>query len=416
MNFILQLAFKNLLRYRKRTIITSAALAAGIAIYVLMDSMVAGSMDMSEDNMIRYEMAHGKVTADSWWEEKDYFPLRESLSDGVALSDRITEADGIKAAPRTTFMADMIVYRDPYPEDGSMQVLVTGIDPERDGRVFSLEDTLHAGRWLEPGEEGALLGRGIAHDIGADIGYPLTLVCRTRDGYYQTIDLEVVGILDTPNPMVNRMAVMMPLDTADYALDQMGAVTEISVQLPGGRAVKKADVEFINSLLPEGLSFHSWKEMAQDYLGASAGDQYGTAIILFLVFIIAAVGVSNTMLMAVLERTRELGMMRAMGMTVRDIKRLFVYEAAGIGLLGSTAGVVIGILGNIPMVRRGIPLPADMDNYNVGYRISGVMWGVWNPEIFLLSVVVGTVITILVTKLSIRRIMKYSIVEDLRHI
>ena len=416
MKFLFQLSMKNLFRYRKRTIITSAALAAGILIYILMDSMIAGSMDMSEDNILRYEMGHGNITTGQAWEDREYYPLEDSIPDGVALSDELNGKNGMAAAPRVKFIGDMILYKDPFPEDGSMQVVITAIDPERDRRVFDLEGSLSKGHWLEAGTDEVVIGSWLASEIGADLGYYLTIVCRTRDGYYQTLDLEIAGIIDTPNPTVNRLSMLIPLDTADEALDQAGGVTEIVVKLPGDRIVDSRERRKVQELLPEGLIFHSWKDQALVYLAASNGDRYSTVVILFLIFIIAAVGVSNTMLMSAMERTRELGMMRAMGMRDRDLKKMFLMEAAGIGLLGSSMGILAGILGNIPMVLKGIPLPASTDQYDMGYRISGAMWGVWKPETMLFSLLIGVAITVLVSRLSIRKILKFSITEDLRHI
>ena len=416
MKFLFQLSLKNLFRYRKRTIITSAALAAGIMIYILMDSMIAGSMDMSEENILRYEMGQGSITTEQTWEDRDYFPLNSPIAEGIALSDSLDSRYGISAAPRIRFLGDMILYRDPFPEDGNMQVVLTAIDPLRDKRVFDLESTLIKGRWLEPGTDQVIIGSWMASEIGADIGYYITIVCRTRDGYYQTMDLEITGIIDTPNPTVNRLSMLVPLDTADYALDMAGGVTEIVVKLPGDRKVDSREKALVQSFLPDELIFHTWEEQALVYIAASNGDRYSTVIILFLVFIIAAVGVSNTMLMSAMERTRELGMMRALGMRDRDLKRMFLLEAAGIGLLGSLMGILLGVLGNIPMVLKGIPLPASTDQYDMGYRISGAMWGVWKADTMLFSLLIGMVITIFVSRLSIRKILKFSIVQDLRHV
>ncbi len=415
MKFLFLLSMKNLFRYRKRTIITSAALAAGIMIYILMDSMIAGSMDMSEDNILKYEFGHGSITTSQTWEDRDYLPLDFPIEDGIAFSDTLNGQKGIAAAPRVRFMGDMILYKDPFPEDGNMQVLLTGIDPERDSRVFDLESTLSRGQWLEPGKDQVVIGSWMASEIGADIGYYITVVCRTREGYYQTMDLEIAGIIDTPNPSVNRLSLFVPLDMVDYALDMDGGVTEIVIKLPGDREVDSREKKMVQDMLPEDLVYHTWKEQALVYIAASNGDRYSTVVILFLIFIIAAVGVSNTMLMSAMERTREMGMMRAMGMRDRDLKRMFLLEAAGIGFLGSLMGILLGALGNIPMVLKGIPLPASTDQYDMGYRISGAMWGVWKPETMVFSLLIGMVITIFVSRLSIRKILKFSITEDLRH-
>ena len=415
MNFIKSLAIKNLLRYKKRTIITAAALSVGIAGYILMDSLVAGSMEISEQNLIRYEMAHGRITSRSYWDEREFYPLSESMDDGDRVLESIRSREGYDAVARTSFIADLVVYRDPFPEDGSLQVVATALDPVEDGRVFSLKETVSEGRWLEPGRDEAVLGQWLAGDLGAEVGFPVTLVTRTRDGFFQTLDLEIVGILDCPNPAVNRTAFYIPLDTADASLEQRGGVTEIAVKLPSDRDVNDGTVEMINESLPEDLVFHTWRDLSGDYISMSNGDKYSSMIILFLVFIIAATGVSNTMLMSVLERTRELGMMRSMGMHDKEVRTLFLHEASGIGLIGSLCGVILGCLGNIPMVLKGIRLDPSYDSMNVGYRISGVMWGTWKPSTLLFAVIIGWLITVIVSRITIKKVMKLSIVDELRY-
>jgi len=415
MTFIRSLAIKNLLRYKKRTIITAAALSVGIAGYILMDSLVAGSMEISEQNLIRYEMAHGRITSRSYWDERDFYPLSESMDNTDEVIRSIRNREGYEAVPRISFIADLVVYKDPFPEDGSLQVVATALDPVEDSRVFSLSGTVAKGRWLEAGRDEAVLGEWLAQDLGAEVGYPVTLVTRTRDGYFQTLDLEVVGLLDCPNPSINRTAFYIPLDTADSALDQMGGITEIAVKLPSDKDVNSGTVDEINASLRNDLVFHTWRDLSQDYINMSNGDRYSSIVILFLVFIIAATGVSNTMLMSVLERTRELGMMRSMGMHDHEVKKLFLNEAAGIGLIGSAAGVILGCLVNIPMVFKGIRLDSSYDSMNFGYRISGVMWGTWRPSTFVFAVLTGWIITVFVSRITIRKVMKLSIVDELKH-
>ncbi|MDA3958749.1 ABC transporter permease [Oceanispirochaeta sp.] len=415
MNFIRSLAIKNLLRYKKRTLITAAALSIGIAVYILMDSLVAGSMEISEQNLIRYEMSHGRITTEEYWEDRDYFPLDQSMDDVKALMEMIRNRNGFEVVPRISFIADLIVYQDPFPEDGNLQILVTALDPLEDSRVFALDETVSRGRWLESGQNEVVMGEWLAHDLGADLGYPMTLVTRTRDGYYQTMDLVVVGILDCPNPSINRTGFYIPLDTADAALEQRGGVTELAVKLPSDKDVNEKTTNWINDFLPEGLVFHTWRDLSKDYISMSNGDRYSSVIILFLVFIIAATGVSNTMLMSVLERTRELGMMRSMGMHDKEIKKLFLNEAAGIGILGSLMGVVAGGLGNIPLVIKGISLDGAYDSLNFGYRISGTMWGTWNLSTFAFAVITGWLITVLVSRITIKKVLNLSIVDELRH-
>ena len=218
------------------------------------------------------------------------------------------------ATKRMTFSGDLILNSDDFGEDGNLPVSVTAIDPERDSDVFEFGSTLMDGRFLESGEDGVLIGSWFAEDIGAKVGYWITFVGRGNAGYV-AMDLEIVGILNCPNPNVNRTLLMMPIATADEYLAMDGAATEINVALPENADVDSDVIRIQELLNGDNLTVMSWKAMAADYLALAEAKRGGSGMILFLIFIIAAVGISNTMLMAIFERIKELGMMRSLGMS-----------------------------------------------------------------------------------------------------
>ncbi len=139
-------------------------------------------------------------------------------------------------------------------------------------------------------------------------------------------------------------------------------------------------------------------------------------MILFLVFIIAAVGVSNTMLMAMYERMRELGMMRALGMRDRDILLSFLFEAGGIGLIGSFVGIALGSLVNIYLVNVGFDFSFMFRDMDIGFRISSIMrGGAWNLSTILKAFSAGIFLSMLVAVLPIRRALKLDIPPTCLH-
>ena len=415
MKFLIILAWKNLSRYRKRTIITAAALAFGLGMYIFMDSMLVGAEVESERNLIWYETASARIMHEDYWAEKDSLPLKYALDNTDELLTLLKE-EGIPATPRTVFFGEIIMMKDPYPEDGSMFTKIFAIDPATDEDVFEFKRTIEAGRYLEPGEDGVMLGSWLAEDIGAEIGFPLTIVTRGRDGYKQTIDVEVVGIINCPNPYINRASMFIPLETADYYLAMEGGVTEIDIKY---RDYKKA--ETVSMGLEEKLGkdlngwvILPWQVLAKDYVMFSEMKQGGSSIFLLLVFVIAAVGVSNTMLMAVFERERELGMMRAMGMKDSQVKMAFFIEAAGIGVIGSICGIILGVILDFWLVNYGIDFTFMVRDIDIGYRISGIFYGAWNFTTMIQALIIGVFMTIGVAYFPIRRGLKLEITECLR--
>jgi ABC-type lipoprotein release transport system permease subunit len=413
MKFILSLAFKNLTRYKRRTAITAVAIAIGLMMYILVDSMLLGAEEESIRNLTWYETASARIHADGYWEERQQLPLDRSIPDPDSLVSLLAD-NGFAATARTRFSADMILYATDFGEDGNLPVLVTAIDPETDNDVFHFSDTLAGGRFLRPGEEeGILLGSWFAEDIGAQVGYWVTLVTRGNGGFYETMDMQVVGIVNCPNPNVNRSLVLMDRQAASDYLALDGDATEVDVRLADDSLLP--DLSDLVSSLGQGLQTHGWKDLAKDYLAMADAKRGGSSTILFLVFLIAAVGISNTMLMAMYERTRELGMMRALGMEDGKIRLAFVIEAGGIGLVGSIMGVLLGCLANVYLVRVGIDYGWILRDVDIGYRIQNVLRGTWSIRSIAVAFCSGIILSMLVAWIPTGRALKMDIPSCLRH-
>lgn len=404
------LAYRNLTRHRRRTIVTATAVAMGLTIFIILDSILLGAELDSDRNIIWYETGAAQVIHRQYLEERDERTLNHVIDDRHTLAQDI-QRHGFAVAPRTVFSAEMILFRDPFPEDGNVPVTAYGIDPLQDDDVFRISQSVREGRFLTPDEEGVLLGSWLAEDVGAEVGFPIILVTRTRDGYFQTMDLEVVGIVETPNPIINRGALYLPLSVVDDYLHMGGGVTELAIASPPGSDA--AQLQVVAAAYP-GLRVVSWQELAADYIALTQTKDSASGLILFLVFVIAAVGISNTILMAVLERTRELGMLQAIGMRNREITTMLLMEAAGIGLLGALMGVTAAALLNIPLITQGIDFGFIMRDTDVGYRLTSHFYGTWNGATFISAAAMGVGISVVTAVLPVRRALQRPVVESLR--
>ncbi|MFW5712862.1 MAG: ABC transporter permease [Spirochaetota bacterium] len=416
MKFIVNLAFKNLFRHKRRTVITSIAIAVGLALFILIDSMLVGIEEDSTRNLVLYETGSARIMDEQFWDEHENLPLKHSIDEPQPLLDDL-DAAGIKAAPRTVFSGELVMRKDPYPEDGSIQARVIAIDPQRDPEVFRIDESLSAGRFLQEDKPEVVLGEWLAEDIEADVGYPLTIITRTKGGFFQTIDVEIVGLVNTPNPVVNRTGIFMPIQSADYYLQMEGSVTQIDTSFPYQADVDKQTARIQAAALQDrpDLTVVDWKVLGKDFVALAAAKSAGSKVILFLVFIIAAVGISNTMLMSVYERVREIGMLRALGMHRREIRLAFLIEAGGIGLIGASVGVLIGVLLNIPLVHTGIDYSALMRDADMGYRITGIMRGLWSVKTITTAFFTGVFLSVLMAFIPTRKALKLQITDALRY-
>ena len=410
---LLRLALRNLGRHRRRTAITAAALAAGVALFIFMDSMLRGMDSESQRNLVWYETGAGRIVSRAQHAELERPALKHEIVEYRPLLDALA-ARGVAAAPRVRFAGEL------FFGEGALPLRLVGIDPALDPEVFRLPGSvLPGGEYLASGVPGLLLGAWTATDLEIAVGDFVEVRTRTRHGAVQTLELELVGILRSPNPTINRGVGFLPLDVAQFDLDLEG-VTEISLgtrRTRFGRPVER-EIQLLNEALATtfpGVVAVGWTELARDYLALLESDSAGNSIMLFLVFLIAAVGVSNTMLIAVYERIREFGTMRALGMDDAAIRVAMVLEAGAIGLLGSLAGVAAGALATWWLVTSGIDMSGLYGEMNIGYRVTGIFRGAWNPGTMVAAVCFGVAASMAIALLPARRALKLDIVQCLRH-
>lgn len=413
-NYLLKFAWKNLTRHKRRTIITSVALAMGLMMFILMDSLLIGVYEQSNINLMDAETGHGKILTHEAFEDLKFKPLYDRIENPDELM-ALAEGAGATASKRVVINGEMVYTDDYFPKSGSTAIMLTAVDLATDSNVFNIfkDRYLVEGRFMEPGADEVVIGSWLAEDIGGSVGDRFTLTARTASdgddpGFFQTMDVEIVGIIKVESPMVNRRVVYFPLDMADYYLELKGSVTEVALRIPLGENLEKFD-ERIEELLPEKYGFFTWKELAADYLKLTEAKSGGSSVIILLVIIIAIVGITNTMLMTINERQRELGMMRALGMADKDIRIAFILEAAGIGFIGAAAGVILGVLVNIPMVDPGLNYTKFLRDADMGYRVSTYVKGMWNFKTVLIAFVLGVLIPVFVALFPTKRAIKKSI-------
>ncbi|GHU05111.1 hypothetical protein FACS1894147_10950 [Spirochaetia bacterium] len=245
----------------------------------------------------------------------------------------------------------------------------------------------------------------------------------------QLISAVVVGTLNAPNPKLNNNTAFIPLDVLqdDAGLMVEGHVTELVIRKHNANDTRlpKADesaasitaaLATVMGPLPEDMAVVSWEEYVKDYLAASAGDNWSSYIIIGILFVLSFLGIANTMLLAILERTREIGMMRAQGMSDGQLLFALMLEAGMVGLLGSAAGLVIGCLLNIPMVNYGVDFSAMTSSMggDIGYRVNGVFRSAWNPPAIVLAGIAATLLSGIMAFFPTRRALKMPITESLR--
>ncbi|MGI6038306.1 MAG: ABC transporter permease, partial [Limnochordia bacterium] len=186
-----------------------------------------------------------------------------------------------------------------------------------------------------------------------------------------------------------------PMDVIDEGLALRGQISEISLRVEPGRLgdVQRAVGSLIASRSE--LAVYTWEESAAEFLAIGESKRGFQLILLLLIALIALVGVVNTVLLASLERTREIGMLKALGMGEGEIIKTFVFESLGIGLLGSLLGCLLAVLVNLYMTHIGVDFTPFFGDLDIGYPVQGRVFGIWNWPLFVTAFSFGVVVSAL---------------------
>lgn len=393
--FLIKLALRNLRRHRRRMLVTASVIALGVMIYVLMDSLLTGMTAMSFENIIDLQTGHVQVMDQDYWEEREEVPLDNLIDPDRELLKKLKTIPHIQAiTPQLKFAASLTNGLDELP------VIAVGIDPALNREVFTIHEYLEEGSMPRPGKKEAVLGREIGQLMDLKVGDYLTLLVKTKEGTFNTIDAQITGFLNTPNPEIDNGTVYVPLDIAQQALNVDNQVSQLLIKLEE-RNYSAAAASGLKQILSESrpeLSAYTWRDAAGSVVAMARAQQAESQVTVGILLILAAVGIINTIILAALERLEELGMMKAMGMKEWEIMFTFIIESIGISIIGGVIGCILGAAANYFQVAIGYDLAwFGMENMDFGLPITR-FYGVWHLPGFIFgffyAVIVSTLVSI----------------------
>jgi len=390
--FSFKLGLKNLTRQKRRNVITIMVIAFAFFSYLLMDSLMNGMEEMSFENIKNYDTGNIQVAYPEYWEDRKELPLENLIYLNRDMEESIKNTDGLLGvSPELRFKANL--------NNGIDEVAVQGmgISIEQYNEVFNTQNYVVEGSMFAPGESKAVIGVNLAELMDLKVNDYITLLVRTKEDTFNTIDVEIAGLVRAPNPMINNGIVFVPLDVAQQALNVGNGVSLLALKTVSGdedTVTKALTNSFKNKDLD--LKAYSWKESATTVIALSAAKKGGIGAILSIVLLIGMLGIINNVILSALERTEEIGMMKALGMREWEIVFVFMVEATGIGILGGLAGCLLGYAGVSGLVKYGFSIAyIGGDGSAYGIPILDRIYGAWNYPAFSFLFILGVIIAVL---------------------
>jgi putative ABC transport system permease protein len=351
MTLVLRMAWRNLWRHKRRTWLTSTAMIFSNVLLIFMISLQLGSYDMMINNTLRAFSGHLQVQKPGYNESPK---LRESISAIEPLAAELRSA-----MPEYSISARAAGFALASSEQRSIGIQVIGVQPEYEAGVSTIPGLVKEGRYLQDKHAAEIvIGSVMARNLKVQNGDELTLLGSGRDGSFAAGVVTIVGIFDSGSPDMDRSFSVVPLGyfqevfaMGDHGHSVVVAVEQID-QVSGAVATSRA-----LTAQQQELIVLDWNELNPGLKQAIQADMSSAWFMYAVLIILVAFSVLNTQLMSVLERTREFGVITALGIKPAKLATLVMLETTLMALIGLIIGVFLGWLVSLYFSIAGFSYP-----------------------------------------------------------
>ena len=379
---MIRIAFRNLFRQRRRSLLTLLTMMGGFVLAAFSIAWADGTYNSVIEAFTRNRLGHIQIHSGDYLDQPS---LYKSIGDVSSVGEQLAHVDGVVHwTPR------IFAYGLGSVEDRAAAVRLIGIDPSRENAATSFSNKIISGGTLgaEPAHE-MILGQGLARQLKAAIGSELVIVSKAADGSIANDLYTVTGILDSGDPMADRLDCYLHLADVQELMVMEGRVHEIAIIVDELKRVETVAQSMRTVLHDEALRVESWRQFAASFYRAMQADKQGNWITLLVILLIVAVGVLNTVLMSVLERRREYGVLLALGTRGGRLVRMVLGEILVLAAGSVMVGSVIAFFLNWWISIRGVRLSEP-------FTYGGITFEVLRTELNLQSFLIPAV-TVLIT-------------------
>lgn len=401
---ILKMAWRNIGRNRRRTVITVGAMAFGLYAMVIWFGMLAGLLHDMEESVVEVELGDLQIHAPTYLDDPS---LYTDIDDVDALLARL-EAAGFRASARLVGAGLAAAH------DTAAGASLRGVDVQAETRVSVISTRLAEGEWLDEGDPaGVVVGRRLARALDLAVGDELVVLSQTTDGAIANDLYAVRGILDSVGDGIDRSAVFLTAAAFRELYFMPAGAHEVVVRKPDDVDLAAA-LEAVRGLAP-GLDTQTWRALVPTLATYLDSARQMMGIVSAIIYIVIAILVLNAMLMAVFERIREFGVLKALGIEPRQVLSLIFAESA----LQTGLALALGLAFSLPtlwyLANVGIDTGALGGVSVIGRTFATVWRAAVSPGTFVTPALVLVLLVLLAVVYPALKAARISPVEAMRH-
>ncbi|MFA5260950.1 MAG: FtsX-like permease family protein [Candidatus Omnitrophota bacterium] len=375
----IKIALRNILRNTKRSLITVSAIGFGLGALIFIWSFVEGAHKQMIENYTSYLTSHILIHKKGYHEKstlETYIKSPGPMLSGLKQDPRVAAA-----SPRVR--ADGLL----SSSESSAGILIYGVDPEPEKGVSRLSQLVKSGSFLRAdSDKDIVIGASLAKNLNVGLGDKVVIMSQALDGSIAAGAFHILGLLDTGVEEIDKGVVLLPLKETQALFVMDDGISEIAVRLKTASQAEPIAHDLAKNLPSDKLEILPWQDVSPMMEQWIEFDNAFIWIIVIVVMIVVSIGILNTVLMGVLERTREFGILLALGTNHKQIIAMVAWESFFLGVVGSLAGLIIGSSLSLYFSKAGIDLSLFTSAMNSFY-MDAFIYPVLHPGYVMISVI-----------------------------
>lgn len=404
MKIVLTLAWRNLWRNRKRSLISMSSVLFAVLLAITFNSMERGSYERMIESMVTYSTGYVQIQ-DPLYEEEP------SMDNALLFDEELRKMVEQLTSPVDYWVPRIQNFALVATDEVTRGIMVMGVDPEKERRMNNLTDDLIRGDFVATGDDGIVLAEGLASILKVNTGDTLTLLSQGYQGATAAGRFGVKGIIRMKVPEMNNNTIYMSLPSAQWFYMAEERLTSL-VLMPQDPKRSRAIVEELNSKLDSDWyrALH-WEELLEDLLTLMKFDTTSTLLMMLILYIVVGFGIFGIIITMMIERQREFGMLISLGMKRSRLAMVCFFESLFISLTGAAAGMLLSVPLVLYFHHFPIRLTGEMADTIVDAGFEPVMPFSDNPRVFISQAVVVLVIAFLIGLYPIRKAYTLKIID-----
>jgi ABC-type lipoprotein release transport system permease subunit len=401
-----KLAWRNLWRNKRRTLITAASVFFAVLLAIFMESMQLGGYSKMIENVVGFYSGYAQVHQKGYWDDQ---VLDNTIEKNEALELQILAHPEVSSLiPRLESFA---LASSPAITKGCQ---VVGIDPESENRLTRLKDKLVSGTYLQPEERSVLVAEDLASQLELGVGDTLVLLGQGYQGVNAAGLFPISGIVRFGSPDLNKVMVYMPLKSAQWLYGAPNRLTSYVMLLNDPEAATQV-ANAVRKEISDAYEVMDWKEMMPELVQSIEADYAGGIIYLGVLYVIIGFGIFGTLLMMTAERMHEFGIMVAIGMKKLRLGIIVAMETVLIALLGVLAGSAAALPLVVYFNVHPIVFTGEAATAYEGYGLEPIIPTLVDPGVFLHHGLFVLLVTLILAGYPVWRIHRLEAVEAMRN-